>query len=169
MKGKSNSKGKVRIIDLAEEMSYLTCELARTCNQKENHFASMFNLTPAEFRALRLFKDKKTLSIKEISEKVNLTPGRITHILTSLEAKKFITRRIDKDDKRNVIVDLTSKSEPFIKNLSASHVKLHDEILRKIKPENREVVMRSMGEVINALQNWNEMFVKQQDLDKKKK
>lgn len=154
---------KTTIMEMAEQMSFLTCELSRTCNQKENHFASMFNLTPAEFRCLRLFKEKNSLSIKEISQQVNLTPGRITHILTSLEAKKFITRRIDEEDKRNVIVDLTAKSEPFIKNLNESHVKLHDEIIRKIKPDMRQTVLTSMQEVVNALSHWNEMFVKQQE------
>ena len=162
------TKSKFSIAELAEKMSYLTCELARTCNEKENHFASMFNLTPAEFKCLRLFKDSKTLTIKDITKKVALTPGRITHILTSLEAKKFVVRRIDEADKRNVIVDLTPKSAPFIQNLNASHVKLHDEIIRKIKPDMRETVLISMEKVIDALNNWNEEFVSQKTAGKAK-
>ena len=74
----------------AELMANLTCELARTCTNKEHFFASKFNLTPAEFRCLRLFRESSTVPIKQIAIQMNLTPGRITHILTSLEAKKYI-------------------------------------------------------------------------------
>lgn len=142
-------------ISLAEEMARITCELAKICTQKENYFASLFNLTPAEFKCLRLFTNKKVLSIKEITYQLQITPGRITHILTSLESKKFITRKIDTTDKRNVLVNLTTKSEPFIRNLNESHIKLHEEIIEKIEPEKREIIIDAMKEVIVALNLWS--------------
>lgn len=140
---------------MAEMMAELTCELARTCNEKENYFAAMFNLTPAEFKCLRLFSKKSSLSIKEIAHKMKITPGRITHILTALEDKKFIKRRVDPADKRNVIVSLTPKSTPFIKNLNENHIKLHEDILRKIEPAKRELILGAMGDVVNALRSWS--------------
>jgi len=140
---------------LASEMATITCELAKTCNAKENYFASLFNLTPAEFKCLRLFTNKKILSIKEITFQLQITPGRITHILTSLETKKFIVRKIDPTDKRNVLVHLTPKSEPFIRNLNENHIKLHEDILDKIEPEKREIVISAMREVIVALNLWS--------------
>ncbi|MBU2493916.1 MAG: MarR family transcriptional regulator [Bacteroidetes bacterium] len=142
-------------INLAKEMAHLTCDLARTCSEKENYFASMFNLTPAEFRCLRLFEDRNSMTIKELCRLMELTPGRITHILTSLEAKNFITRASDKQDKRNIIVTLTNKSLPFIKNVSDSHVKIHKEILEKIPQDKRDDVISALSEVLKALQEWN--------------
>ncbi len=140
--------------NLAAEMARLTCELAKTCSAKENYFASLFNLTPAEFKCLRLFTDKLVMSIKEIIYHLEITPGRITHILTSLETKKYITRKIDPTDKRNVLVYLTPNSKPFIRNLNESHIKLNEEILEKIEPEKRETVISAMKEVISALNSW---------------
>ncbi len=142
--------------DLAEEMAELTCELAKTCNDKENYFAAMFNLTPAEFKCLRLFTRKSSLSIKEIAQRMKITPGRITHILTSLEDKKFIIRKIDSFDKRNVIVNLTSKSKPFIKNLNDNHISLHKEILERIEPEKRPMIVGAMKDVVKALRTWSD-------------
>ena len=139
---------------LAESMSVLTCELARTCSEKENYFASMFNLTPAEFKCLKLFNEKSMMSIKEIAYYMSITPGRITHILTSLENKKFITRKIDPKDKRNVQVHLTGKSIPFIKNLNENHIKIHEEILERIDPDKRELVVSLMGDLLHALKDW---------------
>lgn len=140
---------------LAEAMADLTCELAKTCNDKENYFASLFNLTPAEFKCLRLFSKTSSLTIKTISVMMNLTPGRITHILTSLEKKKFIKRKSDPYDKRNVIVSLTSTSEPFLKNLNANHIKLHEDILQNIEEDKRVEMINSMKTLINALKMWS--------------
>lgn len=140
--------------DLAEEMAQITCELARNCSAKENYFASLFNLTPAEFKCLRLFTAQKVLSIKEIIYQMEITPGRITHILTSLEAKKFVLRKIDPTDKRNVKVYLTPKSEPFIEKLNKGHIELHEEILEKIESENRKTVITAMKELNRALNIW---------------
>lgn len=150
-----NSETIEKSIDLAAEMADLTCEISRTCNEKENYFASLFNLTPAEFKCLRLFTNKNALPIKEIGYRLNISPGRITHILTSLEEKNFITRKADQTDKRNVLVYLTSKSEPFIKNLNEQHVKMHDDILSKIDPAKRETVIKAMRDVIDALEAWS--------------
>ncbi|MBN1302412.1 MAG: MarR family transcriptional regulator [Melioribacteraceae bacterium] len=140
---------------LAEEMAELTCELARTCSDKENYFASLFNLTPAEFKCLRLFSKTNSLTIKTISVLMNLTPGRITHILTSLEKKKFIKRKTDTYDKRNVIVTLTGNSEPFLKNLNHSHIKLHEEILQNIEQGKHEEILDAIKQLINALRTWS--------------
>ena len=145
---------KIDSLKLAESMSTLTCELAKTCSEKENYFASMFNLTPAEFKCLKLFNDRTVMSIKEIAFHMSITPGRITHILTSLENKKFIIRKIDLEDKRNVQVHLTGKSQPFIKNLTENHIKIHEEILQRIDPEKRELVVALMGDLLVALKDW---------------
>ncbi|PIQ08973.1 MAG: hypothetical protein COW71_08830 [Ignavibacteriales bacterium CG18_big_fil_WC_8_21_14_2_50_31_20] len=140
----------------AELMSRLTCDLGKTCLNKEHFFAAKYNLTPAEFRCLRLFKNKSSMSIKRIAVQMNLTPGRITHILTSLEAKKYIERKIDQKDKRNIIVHLTNSSIPFLKQVNENHIKLHENILNNLPEDKREFIIESMEELIKALKTWTD-------------
>ena len=140
----------------AELMAHLTCELARTCSSKENFFAAKYDLTPAEFRCLRLFKQSPTISIKQIAIQMNLTPGRITHILTSLEAKKYVIRKVDQKDKRNVIVHLTESSKPFLKVVNDNHIKLHQELLSKLPEDKIEFILESIQDVIKALRTWTD-------------
>lgn len=142
--------------NLAEKMAEITCELAKTCNEKENYFASLWNITPAEFKCLRLFTKRNSISVKVLAGEMNLTPGRITHILTSLEKKEYIKRIIDNTDKRSVIVYLTEKSAPFIKNINENHISIHQEILEQIDPVKREDVIAAMKEVISALKSWSD-------------
>jgi len=141
---------------MAELMAHLTCELARTCTNKEHFFAAKYDLTPAEFRCLRLFRENPSIAIKSIAIQMNLTPGRITHILTSLEEKKYIERKVDQKDKRNVIVHLTESSKPFLKVVNENHIKLHEDILKKLPEDKREFILESMQDVIKALKTWSD-------------
>ncbi len=140
----------------AEIMSQLTCELGRVCTKKQQYFAEIFNLTPAEFRCLRLFRERTSLSIKRIAIHMDLTPGRITHILTSLEKKGYIKRKVDQKDKRNIIVHLTKSSRPFLKVVNENHIKLHEGILKKIPKDKRDIIIESMESLIKVLSTWSE-------------
>ena len=140
--------------ELAEKMAELTCEIAKKCAEKEKHFAGFVNLTPAEFKCLRLFTSRNQIPVKEIAESMKITQGRVTHIITSLENKSLIIRKLDPVDKRNVIAYLTEKSEPFLKSVNSMYVKLHHEILQNMNPENRKLALEILEEVISALDTW---------------
>jgi DNA-binding MarR family transcriptional regulator len=122
----------------AEHFAELICELTRTCNISEEYFASSFNISPAEFRLLKTFFFSETISVKELCEKLNLSPGRITQIVVGLEAKKFVKRKAALSDKRNIIVTLTPKSKPFLTNLYENHIKIHQNLLMQLDKDKRE-------------------------------
>jgi DNA-binding MarR family transcriptional regulator len=141
----------------AQMMAELTCKLSRACSKKETSFAALFQLTPTELRCLRMFSKKSTVSIKEMIDELEISAGRVTHILTSLEKKKYITRRVDKTDKRNHLVDLTPQSRKFINQLTKKHVELHQNILNDISDEHKSIVSQIMAELINALEEWSKI------------
>jgi DNA-binding MarR family transcriptional regulator len=124
----------------AEHFAELICDLMRICNISEEFFASSFNISPAEFRLLKVFFFTESISVKELCEKLNLSPGRITQIVKNLEEKKFVKRSSDVVDKRNIIVTLTSKSKPFITNLYDSHIKIHQNLLNQLDQEKRNAL-----------------------------
>lgn len=135
----------------AEHFAELICDLTRTCNISEEYFATSFNITPAEFRLLKTFFFTVSISIKELCSKLNLTPGRITQIITKLEAKKFVTRTIDKADKRNILVSLTQKSKPFVSNLYMSHININLNLLKQLDLDKREAIAHLLEILIEDL------------------
>ena len=141
----------------ARNMAELTCKLSRACNKKETSFAALFQLTPTELRCLRMFAKKPTVSIKEMIEELEISAGRVTHILTSLEKKKYITRRVDQLDKRNHLVDLTQESKKFISQLTSKHIELHQNILDNLTDENKQIITHIMTDLIQALEEWSEI------------
>jgi DNA-binding MarR family transcriptional regulator len=137
-----------------DPIAELICELTRNCNIKEEYFASSFNLSPTEVRLLKLFVLSPTYTIKELCDLLKLTPGRITHILTSLEAKKLVSRNSDSKDKRVILVSLLPKANPLITNLNKNYHELHNRILRNVKEEEMKKILSSLEILVGVFKEW---------------
>lgn len=137
-----------------EPIAELICELTRNCNIKEEYFASSFNLSPTEVRFLKLFAVSSTYTIKELRDLLKLTPGRITHVLSSLEAKKLVSRTQDANDKRVILVSLLPKAYPLITNLHLNYTNLHNKILQNIKEDDLEKVLNSLEILVDVFKKW---------------
>jgi DNA-binding MarR family transcriptional regulator len=137
-----------------DPIAELICELTRNCNIKEEYFASSFNLSPTEVRLLKLFVLSPTYTIKELRDLLKLTPGRITHILTSLEAKKLVSRNSDSKDKRVILVSLLPKANPLITNLNKNYHELHNRILRNVKEEEMKKILSSLEILVGVFKEW---------------
>ncbi|MBK7380061.1 MAG: MarR family transcriptional regulator [Ignavibacteriales bacterium] len=137
-----------------EPVAELICELTRNCNIKEEYFASSFNLSPTEVRFLKLFAIKPVYTIKELRDVLKLTPGRITHILTSLEEKKLISRTLDLKDKRVIVVNLLPKANPLISNLQQNYHELHNRILQSVKEEEMPNILSSLQILVDVFKKW---------------
>jgi DNA-binding MarR family transcriptional regulator len=140
--------------DHLEPIAELICELTRNCNIKEEYFAASFNLSPTEIRFLKLFAVKPEYTIKELREILKLTPGRITHILSSLEIKNLISRKLDPKDKRVIVVNLMPKAAPLISNLHQNYHELHSRILQNVEEKEMEKILSSMEILVDVFKKW---------------
>jgi DNA-binding MarR family transcriptional regulator len=58
---------------------------------------------------MNLDEAKKTLTVSEVSNLLQITPAGVTHMVNSLEQMKYIKRLRDPKDRRIVLIGLTSK------------------------------------------------------------
>lgn len=136
-----------------EVLAEMLCELTRQCGIKEDFFAKSFRLSPTEVRVLKLFSFSDTFTIKDIKEKLKVSPGRVTHIIESLEKKKLLKRVRETTDRRNVKIRLMPNAQPHITNLHKNYNKLHKEILKSISAKD-------MKKIYFSLETLNEVFKK---------
>lgn len=139
----------------AGELARLTFLLARACEEKKEYFTKLFNLTNGEFRCMRFLSDKDYMSVKTLAEQMKLTPERITHIITNLEKRNYVSREIDLADRRNIKIRLTKNAIPFMKNVTQKHVDLHEKVMKNIPDEIRSSVLLAMSELLNSLSKWS--------------
>ncbi|MFZ1517578.1 MAG: MarR family transcriptional regulator [Ignavibacteriaceae bacterium] len=137
-----------------EPIAEMICELTRNCFIKEEYFAASFNLSPTEVKFLKLFAVKPQYTIKELRDILKLTPGRITHILTSLQDKNLISRTLDENDKRVILVTILPKAEPLITNLHQNYKELHSRILQDVDESELKKISSSLQILNSVFKKW---------------
>ena len=140
----------------AEMLANLTFNLLARCQEKESRLAEKHNLLEAEFKCLRLMSSEENPNNKEIAEKMNLSPSRITRIMDGLVKKGYMVREIDNTDRRNMILSLSKKGKNLTTRLNNAFIEIHKEILNEIDEKQHKSLIIAMGNLDKAIENWLE-------------
>jgi len=138
----------------ADRLANLTFSLLANCQEKEVRLAEVHGLTQAEFRCLRLFGTDESLNNKQIAERMNLSPSRLTRIIDGLVKKEYINREIDPNDRRNMRVTLSKRGKQLTLQLNKAYVDIHSEILMDIERSQHEPLITAMEHLLVALERW---------------
>lgn len=95
-----------------------------------------------------LYKRNEPVSPTELSECLNSTKARISAILNSLEKKGFISREIDKSNRRNIIVSLTKEGKKYIVGEIEKVYNLFESYFIKIGEKDTSELIRIVNKII---------------------
>ncbi len=143
--------------DLPQRMSELIFTLRQKCAIKDLFLVKSLGISIAEFNALLQFFNSQSLGVKELAERLDITPGGVTRIVTSLEDKGLVVRKISPEDRRSVDVFLTDKGKEMVKQIWQTSLELHRRILEQIEPTFREPVVEAISKLIDAIDKWIEV------------
>ncbi len=123
-------------------------------DNRPNRFNNVLDdFNKGEFGLLNyIYFETKEVSAGILSEKMQVSTARIASILNSLETKKLIKRNIGVDDKRKVVVELTSKGNEIIKSYQEDIVNKVTYIISKIGQEKAKQyfdIMLEINSIIN--------------------
>jgi len=138
----------------AERLADLTFSLLQRCQEKEARLAEEHGLFHAEFRCLRLMGPEGSLNNKDIAERMNLSPSRITRIMDGLVKKGYMQREINKGDRRNMKISLSRRGKILTNKLNKAFVDLHSEILQDIDVAQHEPLITAMEHLHLAIEKW---------------
>jgi DNA-binding MarR family transcriptional regulator len=138
----------------ANKLADLTFHLLAHCREKEIRFAEKNGLTQAEFRCLRYFGTYECMNNKQISERMKLTPGRLTRIIDSLILKNYLMREIDPTDRRYMRVNLSESGIALVEQLNNAYADIHRDILSDIELQHQKPVITAMDQLVSALRVW---------------
>lgn len=138
----------------AEKLASLTFSLLANCQEKEIRLAEAHKLTQAEFRCLRLFGAEESVNNKQIAERMNLSPSRLTRIIDGLVQKEYVLREIDPSDRRNMRVFLSKRGVALVQQLNNAYLNIHREILQDIDEAQHRPLITAMTHLLSALEKW---------------
>lgn len=106
------------------------------------------DLTPNQMHAIEIIGHEKSLRMKELAEKLGVTTGTLTVTVDRLEQKGLIERQPHETDRRSYRVVLTPEGKKHFKKHHEFHVKLTEEIVSALTPEELECFSAVLGKVV---------------------
>ncbi len=138
----------------ADRLADLTYSLLARCQEKEAWLAEVHGLFLAEFKCLRLFGTNENLNNKEIANRMNLSPSRLTRIIDGLVRRGYMLREINQKDRRNMSVFLSRRGKILTNKLNKAFVGIHYEILQDIDVSQHESLIGAMEHLSFAIEKW---------------
>lgn len=101
-----------------EKISECLNHIKGKCQLKDRKIAEQLDISTSELNCLKVFIEGNIkISVKDLAERLNITSGGVTKIVGQLEEQGILRRDMDPDDRRGILVSLTSKGKSLINKL----------------------------------------------------
>jgi len=101
--------------------------------------AKEVGITPQQHQALlaiKGFPGREQVTIRELSQRLQIKHHSTVGLVNRLEAEKLITRSAARDDRRKVLISLTARGHSILKKLSD----IHRDELQRLSPQLRSLL-----------------------------
>ncbi|MBQ8740773.1 MAG: MarR family transcriptional regulator [Clostridia bacterium] len=122
-------------LKLENQICFPLYAASREVIKRYRPYLDALQLTYTQYIAMMVFWQEKSLSVKELGEKLFLDSGTLTPVLKSLEAKGYIIRSRSKADERVLEAKITEKGE----NLKEQAVTVPQSVAGCVKLDSTEV------------------------------
>ena len=102
-----------------EEVLVALRRIIRATDSHSKRLSKEFGLTTPQLLILQSIRDLGDVTIRHISNEVNLSQATVTTIIDRLEDRGMVTRRRSEEDKRKVYTALTGEGKKILKNAPA--------------------------------------------------
>ncbi|MBW2477465.1 MAG: MarR family transcriptional regulator [Deltaproteobacteria bacterium] len=131
-----------------KELARKIVEFYEKLSSWEHEVVRGSDLTPSQMHAIEIIGHEKTLRMKELAEKLGVTTGTLTVTVDRLEQKGLIERQPHETDRRSYRVILTPSGKKYFAKHHEYHVKLTEEIVSALTPEELECFNAVLGKVV---------------------
>lgn len=107
-------------------------DLYRAITEFEEQFHQQYQLSLNEGMLLCTLLERPKLNAGQIVEAMGLSTSNTSKVIRSAEKKKLISRRVGRQDKRQMYFMLTEEGEHRIKTIKEAEIKLPEELRRVI-------------------------------------
>jgi DNA-binding MarR family transcriptional regulator len=120
--------------------------------RKSGHFEMEAKCTPEELHVLRVLMWRSPLMVKEIAQAVPaMSLSKMTRVLDRLEAVGYITRALNREDRRSFVVTLTEPGTLMVKRLMQKFDEFVRDLLVTLSPAERLMLTELFGRIQS---NW---------------
>lgn len=147
-----------KIIDdecCTEEVGFMMQKLVRVFQLFERDEIKPYGFTTSQCNTILELYKSGSLTMNELSEKMNLNSSTMTRILDNLVRDKYISRDKDEFDRRIVIVSLTDTGKDVAKKIDITVKAYYKKVIANIPKGHVEDVLKSVNILQKAFERAN--------------
>lgn len=103
------------------------------------------NMQGETFAVTYIYKQGGPVLPSDISNEMNISSARVAVMLNNLENKGFVTRRIDRSDRRRILVELTRDGTEFVQEHNKTVMQYTVKILKLLGDCDAKELVRIIG------------------------
>jgi DNA-binding MarR family transcriptional regulator len=140
-----------RTRDFANEVQRLLDRIAGNNQSFGEACVAFFGVTSAQGGTLLALPVKETLRMNELSKTVGVDSSTMTRMIDQLVEKDLVFRQTDVKDRRLVRIGLTASGQKLHRDLAGALAGFYRDSLDEIQEEEREMIIRSLERLNNAI------------------
>jgi len=87
---------------------------ARRLRETSAETLAPWDITPAQFRALRVLRRHGAVRLSELSGHLHIAARSTTEVIDALESRGLVARRADPEDRRAILVEVTEHGSEIL-------------------------------------------------------
>ncbi|MDF2947928.1 MAG: transcriptional regulator [Bacillales bacterium] len=143
------------ILKLQNQLCFALYACSKEINKKYKPLLDKIGLTYTQYITLLVLWEEDNITVKSLGNKLFLDSGTLTPLLKKLEKNGIIVRQRDKDDERNVFINLTQQGH----ELKEKALEIPEKLVNQIDVD--------INSLINLRNDANKLLVSLSNYEKK--
>jgi DNA-binding MarR family transcriptional regulator len=130
-----------------ESLSDAFWAVARQLRETSQEALAPWDITPAQFRALRVLRRHGSMRLSDLSDRLKIAARSTTEVIDALQARDLAGRRPDPDDRRATLVELTEHGMEVLQGIRDARGSESERVFDRLTPGDRvtlEAILRKL-------------------------
>jgi DNA-binding MarR family transcriptional regulator len=119
-------------ISADESLSDVFWAVARQLRETSQETLAPWDITPAQFRAMRVLRRHGVMRLSELSDRLKIAARSGTEVIDALQARDLAARRPDPDDRRATLVELTEHGTQVVHGIREARGSESDRVFDRL-------------------------------------
>lgn len=106
-----------------------------------------YGISPPEWKMLAVLAQHAPMSATAAGERTSLMPDKVTRAVDGLVAKGLVLRRLDREDKRRVVLSLSAKGMRAFAAIDAVRYRIESDMLSGLTPEENRALHHALEKI----------------------
>lgn len=126
---------------------------ARQMRETSQETLAPWDITPAQFRALRVLRRHGALRLSDLSGRLHIAARSTTEVIDALESRRLVARRPDPDDRRAILVEVSDHGSDVLDAIHAARGTEAERAFDQLTPTDRADLARILRKLRSASGN----------------